>query len=116
MREKRYQRHPHFRVKTSVMYGQTHLRPRTPFEMFDEPVSHFFLSQQEDNLIWARRQGISSCENVSKCSLLRSGLFIQWIIGPAEDDNERIVQFLGITASVVSITKVDFDQKQKSFQ
>jgi hypothetical protein len=33
------------------------------------------------------------------------GLFIQWIIGPANGDNERIVQFVGITASIVSITK-----------
>merc|ERR1719507_2709389 len=33
------------------------------------------------------------------------GLFIQWIIGPAEDKTERYFQFVGITASVVSITK-----------
>ena len=40
--------------------------------------------------------------------LLRSGLFIQWIIGPDEDETEKYFQFVGITASVVSITKVDF--------
>ena len=52
----------------------------------------------------------------SKCSLLPSGLFIQWIIGPAENETERIVQFVGITASVVSITKVDFNQNRKTFK
>ena len=39
---------------------------------------------------------------------LISGLFIQWVIGPAEDETEKWFQFVGITASVVSITKVDF--------
>ena len=33
---------------------------------------------------------------------------VQWIIGPAEGDTERYFQFVGITASVVSVSKVDF--------
>jgi len=33
------------------------------------------------------------------------GIYIQLIIGPAEDDTARILQYVGITASLLSITK-----------
>ena len=41
------------------------------------------------------------------------GLFTQFIIGPAEDEIARIVQYVGIATSFISFTKVNFISTKK---